>query len=85
MIRNHPIYDDAVNETVELRLLTVFQHVVDPTRVCAVADKNAAATQLDLRPAAADYLFKGNSIQVRGQFNCAVNMPSTGRATLAQT
>jgi hypothetical protein len=48
------LYNNAVNETVELRLLTVFQHVVDPTRVCTVADKNAAVAQLDLRPAAAD-------------------------------
>src|SRR5262249_38234108 len=34
------LYDDAVNETVELRLLTFFQHVVDPSRVCTVADEN---------------------------------------------
>jgi hypothetical protein len=54
MIRNHPIYNDAVNKTVELRLLTVFQHVIDLTRVCTVADKNSAITQLNLRPTAAD-------------------------------
>jgi hypothetical protein len=36
------LYNDAVNETVELRLLAVFQHVVDPARVCTVADKNSA-------------------------------------------
>jgi hypothetical protein len=48
------LHNDAVNDTVELRLLTVFQHVVDPTRVCTVADKNSAVTQLELRPTAAD-------------------------------
>ena len=36
--------DDAVNATVKLRLLTVFQHVAYPARVCTVADKNAAVT-----------------------------------------
>src|SRR6202162_6736098 len=62
--------------------LTVFQHVVDPTRVRTVADKNSAVTPLYLRPTVADHVFKGNSIEVRGQFNCTMNMPSTGRATL---
>ena len=33
------LYNDAVKKTVELRLLTVFQHVVDPTRVRTVANK----------------------------------------------
>ena len=42
------LYNYAVNETVELRLLAVFQHVVDPTRVRTVADKNSAITPLDL-------------------------------------
>ena len=54
MIRNHPIYNYAVNETVELRFLTVFQHVVDPARVRTVADKNSAISPLDLRPTLAD-------------------------------
>ena len=62
--------------------LTVFQHVDDPTRVRTVADKNSAVTPFDLRPTVADQVFKGNSIEVRGQFNCAMNMPSTGCATL---
>jgi len=44
----------AVKRTVELRFLAVFQHVVDPTRVCTVADKNSAVTQLDLRPTVSD-------------------------------
>ena len=48
------LYNYAVNETVELRLLAVFQHVVDPTRVRTVADKNSAITPLDLRPTVAD-------------------------------
>jgi hypothetical protein len=48
------LYNDAVNETVELRLLTVFQHVIDPTGVCRVADKNAAVPQLNLGSTAAD-------------------------------
>jgi hypothetical protein len=48
------LYNYAVNETVELRLLTVFQHVVDPTRVRTVADKNSARTPLDIRPTVAD-------------------------------
>ena len=30
----------AVKKTIEFRLLTVFQHVADPARVCTVADKN---------------------------------------------
>ena len=30
----------AVEKTIEFRLLTVFQHVADPARVCTVADKN---------------------------------------------
>jgi hypothetical protein len=70
-------YNYAVKETVALRLLTVFQHVVDPTRVCTVADKNSAITSLDLRPTVADWVFKSNAVEVRGQFNCALNMPST--------
>ena len=48
------LYNYAVNETVELRLLAVFQYVVDPTRVRTVADKNSAITPLDLRPTVAD-------------------------------
>jgi hypothetical protein len=36
------------------RTLAVFQHVVDPTRVRTVADKNSAITPLDLRPTVAD-------------------------------
>ena len=32
------LYDYAVKKTVELRLLAVFQHIADPTRVRAVAD-----------------------------------------------
>jgi hypothetical protein len=76
------LYNDAVKKTVELGLLAVFQHVADPTRVRTVADKNSAVTPLDLRPTIADQVFKGNSIKVRGQFNCTMNMPSTGRATL---
>jgi hypothetical protein len=42
--------------------LTVFQHVVDPTRVRTIADKNSAVAPLDLRPTVADQAFKGNSI-----------------------
>ncbi len=76
------LYNDAVNETVELRFLTVFQHVVDPTRVRTVADKNSAITPLDLHPTVADQVFKRNTIEVRGQFNCAMNMPSTCRTTV---
>ena len=67
----------AVKKTVEFRLLTVFQHVADPARVCTVADKNSAVTPLDLRPTVADQIFEGNSIEVRGQFDCTMNMPST--------
>ena len=73
---------DAVKKTIELRFLTVFQHVDDPTRVRTVADKNSAVTPLDLRPAVADHAFKDNSIEVRRQFNGRMNMPSTGRAAL---
>ena len=76
------LYNYAVKKTVELRFLAVFQHVADPTRVRTVADKNSAVTPLDLRPTVADQVFEGNSIEVRGQFNCTMNMPSTGRATL---
>ena len=79
------LYDYAVKKTVELGFLTAFQHVVDPTRVRTVADKNSAVTPLDLRPTVADQVFKSNTIKVRGQFNCTMNMPSTGRATLRRT
>src|SRR6202044_702980 len=79
------LYDYAVKETVELRLLAVFQHVADPTRVCTVADKNSTVAPLDLRPTFANQVFKDNSIEVRGQFNCTMNMPSTRRATFAWT
>ena len=54
----------AVKKTVEFRLLTVFQHVADPARICTVADKNSAVTPLDLRPTVADQVFEGNSIEV---------------------
>ena len=47
------LYDYAVKKTVEFRLLTVFQHIADPARVCTVADKNSAVTPLDLCPTAA--------------------------------
>jgi len=76
------LYNYAVKKTVKLRFLAVFQHVADPTRVRTVADKNSAVTPLDLRPTVADQIFEGNSIEVRGQFNRTMNMPSTGRATL---
>ena len=72
------LYDYAVKETVEPGLLAVLQHVVDPTRVRTVADKNSAVTPLDLRLTVADEVFKGNSIEVRGQLNCTMNMRSTG-------
>ena len=58
------LYNYAVKKTVELRLLTVFQHVVDPTRVRTVADENSAVTPLDLRPTLADQVFKGNGVEV---------------------
>jgi hypothetical protein len=38
------LYHYAIKQTVELRFLTVFQHVVDPARVCTVADKNSTVT-----------------------------------------
>ena len=47
--------NDAVKKTIELRFLTVFQHVDDPTRVRTVADKDSAVTPLDLRPAVANH------------------------------
>jgi hypothetical protein len=47
-------YNYAVKKTVELRFLTVFQHVVDPTRIRAIADKNSAACPFDFRPTAAN-------------------------------
>src|ERR1022692_3122586 len=75
------LYNYAVNETVELRFLAVFQHVVDPTRVRTVADKNSTVTPLDPRPTVADQAFKSNSIEVRGQFNCTMNMPSDRKST----
>jgi len=59
------LYYYAVKKTVELRLLTVFQHVADPSRVRTVADKNSAVAPLDLRPTVADQVFKGNSIEMR--------------------
>ena len=71
------LYNYAVKKTVEFRLLTIFQHVADPARVCTVADKNSAVTPFDLRPTVADQVFEGNSIEVRGQFDCTMNMPST--------
>src|SRR5260370_237360 len=58
------LYNYAVKKTVELCLLTVFQHVVDPTRVRTVADKNSAVTPFDLHPTLADHVFKGNGIEV---------------------
>ena len=59
------LYDYAVKKRVELRFLTVFQHVVDPTCVRAVADKYPAMTPIDLRPALADQFFKSKSIAMR--------------------
>ena len=48
------LYNDAVKEGVEFRLLPVFQHVVDPAGVRTIADKNSAVTPLYLRPTVAD-------------------------------
>ena len=48
------LYDDAVKEAVELCLLAVLQHIVDPTRVGTIADQNSAVTQFNLRPTSAD-------------------------------
>src|ERR1700692_2615558 len=48
------LHDDAVKKAVELRLLAVLEHVVDPTRVCTVADQNSAVPQFNLRPTSAD-------------------------------
>ena len=59
------LYDYAVKKRVELRFLTVFQHVVDPTRVRAVADKYPAMTPLDLRPILANQFLKSKSIAMR--------------------
>src|SRR6202166_159559 len=60
------LYNYAVKKTVELQLPTVFQHVVDPTRVRTVADKNSAMTPLDLRPTRADHVFKGTPVPRSG-------------------
>ena len=60
------LYDYAVKKRVELRFLTVFQHVFDPTRVRAVADKYSAMTPVDLRPALADQFLKSESIACDG-------------------
>src|SRR4051812_38078961 len=70
----HRLYNDAVKETVELRLLLLFQRVADPTRVRTVADKNSSVASLNLRPTMVDKAFKRNSIEVRGQFNCTMNI-----------
>ena len=59
------LYDYAVKKRVELRFLAVFQHVFDPTRVRAVADKYSAMTPVDLRPALADQFLKSESIAMR--------------------
>ena len=59
------LYDYAVKKRVELRFLTVFQHVFDPTRVRAVADKYPAMTPLDLRPILANQFLKSKSIAMR--------------------
>jgi hypothetical protein len=48
------LYNDAVQKIIKCRLLSAFQHVVDPAVVRAVADKNSAVTPLDLRPTLAD-------------------------------
>jgi len=48
------LYDDAVKEAIELCLLAVLQHIVDPTRVGTIADQNSAVTQFNLRPTSAD-------------------------------
>jgi hypothetical protein len=34
-------------------------------------------TPLDPRPTVADQAFKSNTVEVRGQFHCTMNMPST--------
>jgi len=77
-------YNDTVKETVELCFLTIFQHVFYPTRIRTIADENAAARPRDLCPTAANELFKGNSIEVQGQFNRTMDMPSTGCAAFAR-
>jgi hypothetical protein len=41
------LYDYAVNETVERRLLTVFQHIGDPTRISTVTDEDSAVRTLN--------------------------------------
>jgi hypothetical protein len=41
------LYDYAVSETVERRLLTVFQHIVDPTRISTVTDEDSAVRPLN--------------------------------------
>jgi hypothetical protein len=48
------LYDNAVEKPVELRLLSSFQHIVDPTRVGAVADQDLPVAPLDLCPAEPD-------------------------------
>jgi hypothetical protein len=78
----HGLYNYTVKQSLERRLLAVFQHIVNPTRIGAVTDKNSAVTPFHLRPAAANSVFKGDRIEVRGQFNCTMNMPSTRRPAL---
>src|SRR5271156_4771198 len=69
------LYYDAVKKTVELRLLTVFQHVAYPTRVSGVADKNSAVTPRDLRPTVADQSFKP-PLSVLQNFRSVVDDPA---------
>jgi hypothetical protein len=75
--------EHAVKNIVEICFLTSFQHVIDPARVCTIADKNSAAAPLDLGPTLADQSFKGDTVAVRGQFNCTMHVPTTGYAALA--
>src|ERR1700677_5040383 len=59
-----------------------FNMYLIPPRVRTVADKNSAVTPLHLLPREADQAFQDNSIEMRRQFNCTMNMPSARRATL---
>jgi hypothetical protein len=80
----YTLQDPDIPELVEwsqklLQKLRTLSQLVDVSPICW---RMRVVTPRDFRPAPADETFKANSIKVRGHFNCTVNVPSTGYATL---
>ncbi len=60
------------------------QHVIDPTAVRAISNKNLIVSPIDLRPAVLNQFLERHSVKMTRQFDRAMDVPSSGAAAFFQ-